>query len=196
MSDFNLNSIGEVLSGGGVSALSERAGLEQLDIQKILSAGIPSMIAGMKANVETEEGEASLSRALTSHSKDDTSDVAAFLTGADIKDGEKILGHIFGAKQTDAIENIARESGVAPEKSLNVLSMVAPLLLSQLGNQQQAQQSNSGFSLGNLLGGLLGGGLGGGLFGNLLGGNNNASENAESDKKEGGILNALLNLFH
>ena len=177
MSDFDLNSIGRLLSGDGITAISNRTKINPEEIRKILNAGIPTMIAGMRKNASTEEGAESLARALTDHSADDTSNVYAFLKGADIKDGKKILGHVLGDNQKTAVNRISDATGVTKGKTTSILAMVAPLLLSQLGGQQQQAQSSGGFNLLGMLGGLLGGGAqqsaapaGGGLFGNMFGG--------------------------
>ena len=199
MAEFDLSYIGELLSGDGVGAISKRSRVKSADVAKVLSEGIPSMISGMMNNASTDAGAKSLSAALSDHSKDSTDDIAAFLKGADLKDGKKILSHVFGEDQAATVAGISKASGVSKGKATNILAMVAPLLLSLLGTQQQTQQS--GFSLGGLLGGLLGGGqqsggsalggLGAGLLGSLLGGGQQ-----EEKPKEGGILDALLGLFH
>ena len=64
MADYDLNSIGELLTNGGLSAIGKRLKVKQGDIAKVLSDGIPSMLSGMKDNVSTEEGAASLAQAL------------------------------------------------------------------------------------------------------------------------------------
>ena len=200
MSEFDLSTIGELLSGDGVSAIGKRTRVKTADVAKVLSEGIPSMISGMMSNASTDEGADSLSAALSDHSKDNIDDIASFLKGADLKDGKKILGHVFGDEMASTVAGISKASGVSKGKATSILSIAAPLLLSLLGTQQQTQQQNSGFSLGGLLGGLLGGqsgssaltGLGAGLLGNLLGG----SGEEEEKPKEGGILDSLLNIFH
>lgn len=194
MADFDLNSIGELLANGGLSAIGKRVKMKKSDIAQVLSNGIPSMLAGMQSNASTEEGAASLKKALESHSKDDIANVSNFLGGADLKDGKKILGHIFGDGQKDIMSEISNAAGVTKGKATSILALFAPLLLSSLGGQQQSQQQNSGFSLAGMLGGLLGGGKeqSSSLLGGLLG---NAAA-AEPDEKKNGLLDTILNLFH
>ncbi|MCR5611364.1 MAG: DUF937 domain-containing protein [Clostridiales bacterium] len=193
MAGFDLNSIGELLAGGGTSAIGKRLKLKQGDVAQVLSNGIPSMIAGMQNNASSADGAASLSHALADHSKDSLADIGAFLKNADLDDGKKILGHIFGGNQNEIIKDISAKTGVTKGKTTSILALVAPLLLSLLGNQQQSQQQSAGFSLAGLLGGLLGGGQqqSSSLLGGLLGG---AAAQAD-DKKEGGLLEGILNLF-
>ena len=115
MADFNLGSIGSLLSGnGGVASIAKRAKVKQEDVRKVLSAGVPAMIAGMKKNVSNKAGEASLSKALGDHSISDLSNLSEFLKLSDLKDGKKILGHVFGDKQDAAVDKIADASGVTP----------------------------------------------------------------------------------
>ncbi|MBO4383799.1 MAG: DUF937 domain-containing protein [Clostridia bacterium] len=191
---FDMNSIGELLAQGGTSAIGKRVKLKQSDVAQVLSAGVPAMIAGMKKNASTSGGAASLSRALTDHSKDSTKDVGAFLKNADLSDGKKILGHVFGDNLDGVLKSISANTGVTKGKTTSILALVAPLLLSCLGSQQQTQQQNAGFSLTGLLGGLLGGGQqqSTSLLGGLLGG---AAASEPEDSNEGGLLDSILNIF-
>ena len=192
---FDLNSIGSLVSEGGVSAISKRTKLAKQDVAKVLSAGIPALVGGMRRNAGAAEGAESLSRALADHSAADTSKPAEFLKNADLKDGKKILGHVLGDDQNALVEQISKASGVTKGKTTTILALVAPLLLSLLGSQnsggsggllgmlggllggqQQPQQQSSGGLLGSLLGVSSAGNssLVSGLFSSLLGGGNSA----------------------
>lgn len=195
---FDLNSIGSLVSEGGVSAISKRTKLAKQDVAKVLSAGIPALVGGMRRNAGAAEGAESLARALADHSAADTSKPAAFLKNADLKDGKKILGHVLGSDQDALVEQISRASGVTKGKTTTILALVAPLLLSLLGSQssgsggllgmlggllggqQQTQQQSSGGLLGSLLGGSSAGNssLVSGLFSSLMGGGGSASQSA------------------
>ena len=133
MADFTMNSIGTLLSGKGIAAIAKRVKVPVKDVAKVLSAGIPTLLSGMKKNVSTKEGEASLSGALRDHSAADVSNVGSFLKTADIKDGKKILGHVLGDNQQEVVDQISRASGVTRGKTTTILALVAPLLLSLLG---------------------------------------------------------------
>ena len=221
MANFSLESIGGLLKEGGVAAIAKRVKVKQDDVKNVLSAGIPTMIAGMKKNVSSKDGEDSLKKALGDHSISDLSNPAAFLKNADLKDGKKILAHVFGSKQDEAVDRISKASGVTKGKTLSILAIAAPLLLVLLGKQQQQQQS-SAFSLGGLLGGLLGGGqqqqqstglLGalfggqqqvqqqpqqqsGGLLSGLFGGGQQQQQQAQPQQQSSGLMDGLLSLFH
>ena len=183
---FDLNSIGRLLSGGGLNAISKRLKVDKEDIAKVLSAGIPALVGGMRRNASAEEGARSLAKALTDHSADDISNPAEFLKNADLKDGKKILAHVLGGDQKQLVDEISRASGVTKGKTTSILSLVAPLLLSSLG----VQNNNSGGGLLSLLGGLLGGGQSsGGLLGGLLGG---GQQQAQPQQQSSSLLGSLL----
>ena len=192
--DFDLNSIGELLAGGGLSAVAKRTKVKKEDVAAVLSEGIPALIGGMRRNASNDDGADSLSRALSSHSADDISDPAAFLKTSDLADGKKILGHVLGDDQDGLVEEISRESGVTKGKTTTILALVAPLLLSLLGKQNN---SSSGGGLLGMLGGLLGGGLFGGGSSqssaapqtiDLLGGQSQSSSASQGSSLLGGLL--------
>lgn len=216
MAKLSMDSIGRLLAGDGLSAVSKRARCSEAKTAKVLSLGIPTLIAGMQKNVSTPEGDASLRRALGDHGGKNTGDVTSFLKAVDLKDGKKILKHVFGDQQDATVEKLSKASGLSGSTVINILAQAAPLLLSLLGSQQSqeqsavqqittqpAQQQSSG--LGGLLGGLLGGGSsqsGGGLnpasllLGALTsGGGSSASAQPAQEEQSGSLLSGFLNLF-
>ena len=221
MAGFDLNSIGSLLSGKGVAEIAKRAKVKQSDVAKVLSAGIPALLSGMHDNASDKAGEESLGRALNDHGKDNVENVGAFLKGADLKDGKKILGHVLGGNQKALIEQIAGSSGVTKGKTTTILALAAPLILSLLAQNNNSSSGGILGLLGGLLGlggsgtqsgaidmtggsqsqsssgGLLGGGssssgLGAGLLSSLLGGN---TEPEPEPEQSGGLLSGFLNLF-
>ena len=171
---LDLNSIGSLLSGSGLSALSKRTKVNREDIAKVLSAGIPALVGGMRRNAGAEAGAESLSRALSDHSTADISNPGEFLKNADLEDGKKILGHVLGEDQNELVAEISKATGVTKAKTTTILALVAPLLLSLLGSSNQ----NSSGGLFGMLGGLLG-----------LGG---SSQPAQPQQSSGGLLSGLL----
>ena len=194
MADFTMNSIGALLSGGGVKAISKRTRLPAGDVAKVMSYGIPILVGGMNRNAATAQGEQSLSDALRYHSGDDVSNVGKFLKGADLKDGKKIIAHVLGGDQEDVVDQISRASGVSKGKTTSILALLAPLLLSLLGGQQN--QGGSNFNLSSLLLSML---LGGGmqqqtqqpnLLGSLLGGGQTQPMQQQTQQPD--LLGSLL----
>lgn len=211
MAKLSMDSIGQLLAGDGLSAVSKRARCSEAKTAKVLSLGIPTLIAGMKKNVSTPEGDASLAKALGDHSGKSTGDVKSFLKAVDVKDGKKILGHVLGDQKDATVEKLSKASGLSGTTILNILAQVAPLLLTLLGNQQsqpaetvQPITTAQSSGLGGLLGGLLGGGSsssGGGLnvssllLGALTSGSSAPAQPAQEEEQSSGLLSGFLNLF-
>lgn len=192
MAGIDMESLMGLVGSDGIEALAKSTKTDKNKVTAVLSDALPVLVGKMSDNASTKDGAESLNRALNEHKTGDVIDVASFLQNADSDDGKKILGHILGSDETAATNAISRKSGVSNKKVGSILTAVAPLLLSQLGNKKDDDSSDG---LGGLLGGLLGGsqsssgGIGSTLLGSLLGGSSQSSSS-------GGLLGGLLgNLF-
>ncbi len=202
MAELNLSSIASLLSGNGISTIAKTVGAKEENVQSAVGAALPALIGGMQKNVSTESGASSLAKALSDHSGDSTSNVASFLKNVDLSDGAKIVSHILGGSKTSTTSAIAKQSGLTSSKVSQILAMIAPLLLSIIGEKNTGGDSSSA-GLGSLLGGILGGSssdLGGlaSAAAGLFGGSSESSEKTsskQSDKKEGGLLDGIFKIF-
>ena len=193
MGKLDVNSLLNLLEGGGVRTLAASAKADEAQVTAVLSDALPVLVGKMSDNASTKEGAESLNKALNDHRTGGAIDVASFLQNADGADGQKILGHILGDDRDAATKALSKKSGLSSSKVSTILSLVAPLLLSQLGNNKKDDDASG---LGGLLGGMLGsgsnsgGGLGASLLGSLLGGGSSSSSSSSSGL--GGILGGLF----
>ena len=195
MGKFDVNSLLKLMQGGGVQTLAATAKADETKVSQVLTDALPVLVGKMSDNASTKEGAESLNKALNEHKTGSVIDVASFLENADGKDGKKILGHILGSDQEAATKALSKKSGLSSSKVSTILSLVAPLLLSQLGNNKKDDDASG---LGGLLGGMLGGsssnssgGLGASLLGSLLGGGSSSASSSASSGL-GGLLGGLL----
>ena len=56
-----------------------------------------------------------------------------------VSDSSAILGHVFGDKRSGTKQNISRASGLDPEKTKQILSMLAPAVLGVLSQIRHKQ---------------------------------------------------------
>lgn len=166
---------GKLGEGDLLGEIASSLGLEQREVEQTAREGLPAMMEGMRRNAESgTEGAASLAKALADHARDDVRSVR----DVDVDDGRKILGHIFSGSN----EPLAQKAGIFDQKKGGILSMLAPILMSALG--QKTTEQNVGISD---LGSIFGGGSGGGILGSLTG---------FLDKdKDGSIMDNLGDLF-
>ena len=165
------NILGALTGNDAVSAISENLKLDSKQVSSVISNALPSLLGAMQKNASTPGGAEALAKALGDHAMN-AGNIVNNLKGADLIDGSKILGHIFGGNLTNVLGGISKQTGVASNAVNNILASIAPSLLAILGKQN----GNSGAAgLGGLLGALLGGGqnqsMGGlGGLGSILGG--------------------------
>ena len=165
------NILGALTGNDAVSAISENLKIDSKQVSSVISNALPSLLGAMQKNASTPGGAEALAKALGDHAGN-AGNIINNLKGADLIDGSKILGHIFGGNLTNVLGGISKQTGVASNAVNNILASIAPSLLAILGKQN----GNSGAAgLGGLLGALLGGGqnqsMGGlGGLGSILGG--------------------------
>ena len=188
---------GSLLSSDRIKGLSSLTGASNGDIQSVLTNALPSLLSGATEQAKNADTAESFANAMAQHAKDDTSNLSSFLGNVDMADGAKIIGHLLGANKEETVQKAAKASGVSQNKTSDILSAVAPMLLSLLG--QQADEDDDKESGVNALVGSL---LDNVDVGSLLSGLNstdtssssstNGKKKPASSKKNSGILGGIL----
>ncbi|MBR4157818.1 MAG: DUF937 domain-containing protein [Oscillospiraceae bacterium] len=195
---MDLNALlGTMLSEDSISQMSKKTGTTNEEVKSVLLSALPAMLEGVQGQASGDDTVAGFAGALDSHALDDTGDIAAFLSGVDVKDGKKIVGHLLGDGKDATTKAAAKKAGISASASGNILGTAAPLLMSLLGQQatQTVQSQPQGFL-------SLGGtqqqaapaqqqsGLGAGLLGSLFGGG--AQQQAAPAQQQSGLGAGLL----
>ena len=191
---------GALLSSDSIGGLSNLTGASNSDIKNVLSSALPSLLSGATEQAKNENTAASFANALAQHAKDDTSNLGSFLGNVDLADGAKIIFHLLGSNQEETVKKAAKASGVSEKKTSDILSAIAPMLLSLLG-QQADEDDDKESGVGNLVGSLLDNVDVGSLLTGLISTNTASESTGSSNKKDskkagsgilGGILSGLL----
>lgn len=188
-----------------IDAAEKKTGISGRQILTILSYALPLLIKFMTKNASSQNGAQSLLSALTQHTS--TKAMPLQIAEANTDDGAKIIGHIFGQQQNDAVSQIAQQSGVSDNDVSKVLAVMAPALLSSLSSvttatanaQQTAKPGvdlSDGLDVSDIVGifqstksdGITG------LLGSLLGGKVDTAAPAATDDGTA-LLGSLLNLM-
>jgi len=135
-----------------------------------VATALPALVSGLNENAKDPGGAASLLEALQGK---DTSLVtgAIDLGDVDVKDGKKIVKHIYGKSSSKVAAKLGDASGTGTNKMKKLLPILAPLVLALVAKKltgKKTTKKSSGNVLGDLLGGMLGGSGGG--IGDVLGG--------------------------
>ena len=168
------------LIGGLLDALGPRAmknlanpiGSEPDQVHAAVQAALPILLGALARNAADPDGAVALHDAIEQdHSKLDIADVLGSVSAGG-GDGEAILRHVLGSRQSAAAEGVSQFAGIGRGQALQLLKMLAPLVLSYL-----ARRSRGGGMSPQGLGALLGqqsqqleaqGGVGGRLMNAVL----------------------------
>lgn len=161
-----------------VRNVAGQLGVDENQASSAVNMAMPAILAGMTRNAQSQDGAASLNKALESkHDGSLLENLTGMLQGHTSElqsDGDGILGHVFGNNRTVVEQGIAKKSGISLSKIGPLLAIVAPIVMAYLGKEKRQTNTGAG-GLGDLLGGLLGGATqqrstsGGGLM-DMLGG--------------------------
>ena len=147
------------LSGDLVSQLSRQLGGAGQEQTALAANGIVSALVNQLAkNASTPEGASNLSNALDrDHDGSVLDDLMGMIGGGATRDeqnktlnGAGIIKHVLGDRQNSAIEMISRMSGLDQNKTGNLMTMLAPVVMGLIGRQKREQGLDAG-GLTNLL---------------------------------------------
>ena len=64
-----------LLGNSSINTLSKSSGADKNQVKQALVSALPTLVGNMQKNASTKSGEESLSKALSDHAKDDTSNI-------------------------------------------------------------------------------------------------------------------------
>lgn len=135
-----MNLMEAILNGGGspLTTLGKKFGIGQDSIQQVVQEYLPALTNGMKQNISQKGGLDNLLNALNKGNHDrylDDSD-ALDAEGA-IEDGNGILGHLLGSKDTSRqlAKRTAKKTGLDAGVLKKILPLVAGLTMGALKKQ-------------------------------------------------------------
>ncbi|MEM9920366.1 MAG: DUF937 domain-containing protein [Bacteroidota bacterium] len=141
------------LSEGLIDQLSQNLGGANKQQTADAASGILStMVSALAKNASTPEGASSLANALDNdHDGSVLDNVMDMIGGSNtnaqpensrMMNGAGILKHVLGGKQSGAIDMISKISGLEGNKTGNLMSMLAPLVMGALGRTKREQGLN------------------------------------------------------
>ncbi|WP_353711762.1 DUF937 domain-containing protein [Arthrobacter sp. K5] len=185
-----MSDVQELLGQIPVQRIASLLGTDTASAQAAVEAAVPTLLAGMQGNVQAPDGAAALEAELARH-RNGLADGDVDPSQVDTRDGEKIVGHVFGGQQDQVASRLAGTAnlgGVGGDLVRRLLPILAPIVMSYLAKKvlggrdsgvqgsgaQESPAGAGGIDLGSILGGILGGfgsgGVGSGGLGDILGG--------------------------
>lgn len=145
-----------------VSGVAGSTGTDTSKTSSVLTMALPVLMKAMQRNASTPQGAEGLMGAISGQHNGSILDNLGGLFDGGVddgvkQDGEKILGHVLGAKQQGVEKILGEKSGLDAGSVGNILKVAAPILMGVLGNQAKQQNVSASNGIGDLLGGMLGG---------------------------------------
>ena len=168
MSDLTQQILGH-LDPSSIAAIAAQLGVDPAQAEAAIQQAVPLVVGGLAKNASTDAGAEALHTAAADHAGTDIGSVLGSVLGGG-GDGGSILRHIFGSNQGRAAQGLGQSSGIGAQGAGQLLAMLAPIVMSVLGQRAQSQGLGAG-GLGGLLGQELqnlGRGSHGGLLASVL----------------------------
>lgn len=137
-----------------IKNLTDQLGGDKKQVETAVRTVVPTLIADLGSNAQSKKGAKSLTDALDKHTDVDISDINGFLSNVDLEDGQKILNHVFGKKQTQIEKDVSDRSGLDAGQVTKLMTTLAPLVMAFLGKQKK--ENKDGFDVTELFGNLVG----------------------------------------
>ncbi|MBQ9272537.1 MAG: DUF937 domain-containing protein [Mogibacterium sp.] len=147
-----------MLQSGALEQVSGMLGVDDKSAQSAIEVVMPMLLKGMQGQMKNEDTKYGFLQALNDHSKQDTKDLKKAVKNADTTDGAKIVKHLLGAQEEEVAAKAKKKSGLDTKTILKIMAILAPILMSKMGNTAKAEtaKSSSGDML-KVVGGLLDG---------------------------------------
>lgn len=192
-----------LLGKSTLTALAKKTGLNSAQLKKLIPLALPLLLKYLTGNASNQTGALSLLGALGQHTS--KKPLPEQIAEADQTDGGKILAHIFGKDNDQAVQSLATQSGLSGAQVSTALGSLTPALLSTLssatanaGNAGKGSKVDlsDGLDLSDVAA-LLGGGKVSaspfGLLGGLMGTGKTNKKNEKDNSLNGNdLLSALL----
>ena len=147
-----------MLQSGALDQVSGMLGVDGKSAESAIEYVMPMLLQGMQGQMKNEDTKYGFLQALNDHSKQDTKDLRKAVKEADVNDGAKIVKHLLGAQEEEVAAKAKKRSGLDTKTILKIMAILAPILMSKMGQTAKTQtaKSSSGDMM-KVVGGLLDG---------------------------------------
>ena len=132
------------LQGQPMNLIGQRLGLSQGQAASAVAAALPLLLGALGRNTRQPDGARNLFGALERDhmGQDPQSVLGSAVEGG--QQGDRILRHVFGAREPVATQGLATASGVAPDHAQMLLRWLAPVAMAYVAKQLFERRQRSG----------------------------------------------------
>jgi len=143
-----LEDLAGALGGDTLGALAGALGADNEAVGKGVAAALPALLGGLARNSRQANGASSLTNALGSVHDGTILDNLGVVFGNPWakkqaeRDGDKILGHVFGQARPRVEQHVQAASGLDSSMVTKLLPILAPIVLGYLGKKMSGAGSD------------------------------------------------------
>jgi hypothetical protein len=184
-----MSPVDEILSQIPIQQLAGQLGVDASTAEQATRQALPALLGGIQANTADPGGASSFAQAVQQHDGGLVNG-GVDLDQVDTDQGQKIVGHVFGANQGQVVNQLGALGGTGGQDLIaKLLPILAPIVMSYLASKLMGGGGAAAAPAGAPAGGGIGDMLGG-LLGSVLGGGGAQQQSAGPDL--GSILGGLL----
>jgi hypothetical protein len=140
------------IDGNLLNQLSAQIGADPQTTATATQGIVSTLVSALARNASTPEGASSLANALErDHDGSILGNLTDLLGGGMMQrqpskalDGSGILGHILGGRLGGVIDMVSNTSGLDKNKTGNLMTMLAPIIMGMLGRKKQSSGLDTG----------------------------------------------------
>lgn len=132
------------LDASHIQQIATQLGVDPAQAEAAIQQAVPLVVGSLARNASTDAGAEAVHSAASDHAGLDIGSVLGSLLGGGNGAGGSILGSIFGGRQDQATQGLGQASGLGTQNAGQLLAILAPIVMSVLGNLSQRQGLNPG----------------------------------------------------
>lgn len=139
-----IDSLLSSLSGPIAGAIAKQTGIPEGMVKMGIGAGLPLLMGAFARNAKKkDEGDALMGAIERDHDGAVLGDLEGYVNrGGDIQNGQGILKHTLGGRESSAIQALAEKTGMSQEQAAKLLPMLSPLVMGAMGKEARSQGMN------------------------------------------------------
>ena len=135
-----LETLQQQLSPDLLRSLGERVGMDEETTQRAVASALPMILAGLNRNAQSPDGAQQLQQVLEQdHDGSILGQMGDFFSRGDTREGQSIVGHIFGESQPAVEQGVSNILGLGKGSSALLLALLAPVVMGMIGKKQREE---------------------------------------------------------
>lgn len=128
------------LGDNAIDMIANQIGADKQQTSSAVVSALPMIMQALNRNAQDQRGAESLFQAVDrDHDGGLLNDLSGFIGNAQQGPGAGILKHVLGPKQNGVEEVVSSMSGMNKQSSSQLLQILAPIVMAQLGKQKRQQ---------------------------------------------------------